>query len=223
MEYRKFAALIVKAAIMNVYIPVPCHEDWDSMKQEDKGRFCSLCQKKVIDFSGMTDDEVRHFFLNNGIQNTCGRFNQHQLAAPSLPHISLPRAWFEQLPVSRQLLYAIVLFFMLGISSCDFSGDRKATSPLTPAADTITAKATAGITPAPSAKTDTVTAPKPHKTKNRKYQAVEEELITGPDDYTIMGGIEAVTPNETAPAPPPELPIPPVTGKMIFVPDTSGR
>ena len=34
-------------------IPNPCHEDWNKMTPEDKGRHCSVCDKVVIDFTKM--------------------------------------------------------------------------------------------------------------------------------------------------------------------------
>lgn len=63
---------------IKVTIPEPCHEDWDKMLPEEKGKFCLSCQKTVVDFSTMTDQEIFNYFKeNNG--KTCGRFSENQL------------------------------------------------------------------------------------------------------------------------------------------------
>ena len=59
-------------------IPKPCHENWDAMTTEDKGRFCTSCQKTVMDFSNMSDRQVAEFFKKPK-ESVCGRFHQDQL------------------------------------------------------------------------------------------------------------------------------------------------
>ncbi len=60
-------------------IPTPCHENWDKMNPVEKGRFCDSCQKKVIDFSNMSDREIAIFFKKPSTGSVCGRFMQDQL------------------------------------------------------------------------------------------------------------------------------------------------
>lgn len=64
-----------------ISIPEPCHEDWNKMTAVEQGRFCSSCQKKVIDFT-MQDDEAIISFFNNYNGSACGRFNEEQLDRP---------------------------------------------------------------------------------------------------------------------------------------------
>ena len=59
-------------------IPRPCHEIWDSMKPSEKGKFCSSCQKTVIDFTEMSDRQIAEFF-KRPIGSVCGHFYQNQL------------------------------------------------------------------------------------------------------------------------------------------------
>ena len=59
-------------------IPKPCHENWNVMTPEDKGRFCASCQKTVIDFTNMSDRQVAEFFKKPA-GNVCGRFANDQL------------------------------------------------------------------------------------------------------------------------------------------------
>lgn len=59
----------------------PCHEDWSKMTTVEQGRFCSSCQKKVVDFTTQTDEEIISFF-NNYNGTACGRFTDDQLDRP---------------------------------------------------------------------------------------------------------------------------------------------
>lgn len=65
------------------HIPEPCHENWDSMTQQDKGRFCASCNKQVVDFSLMSDQQVLNYF-KNATGKTCGRFANDQLQRPMI-------------------------------------------------------------------------------------------------------------------------------------------
>src|SRR5688572_18266689 len=74
-------------------IPNPCHENWDQMTPMDKarpedqvgrGRFCGSCQKQVVDFTTMSDEQLVLFFKkqiqsSSGEGSVCGRFMQDQL------------------------------------------------------------------------------------------------------------------------------------------------
>ncbi len=62
-------------------IPTPCHENWNNMQPSEQGRFCLSCQKQVVDFSAMTDEELFNFFAKRTDQNICGRAMPDQLNA----------------------------------------------------------------------------------------------------------------------------------------------
>ena len=47
---------------MKIEINKPCHENWDAMTPNEKGAFCSLCKKNVVDFSQKTLSEIKDFF-----------------------------------------------------------------------------------------------------------------------------------------------------------------
>lgn len=57
----------------------PCHENWDAMTPQEKGRFCGSCQKEVIDFTGMNDQQLAQFFKKPSTGSVCGRFMSDQL------------------------------------------------------------------------------------------------------------------------------------------------
>ncbi|HRD37580.1 MAG TPA: hypothetical protein PLC65_03020 [Bacteroidia bacterium] len=50
---------------MKIEINKPCHENWDAMTPNEKGAFCLVCTKDVIDFSKQTLDEIKDFFLES--------------------------------------------------------------------------------------------------------------------------------------------------------------
>jgi hypothetical protein len=59
-------------------VPKPCHENWEAMTPEARGRFCAACQKTVIDFSTMSDSQIAAFF-KKPVDSVCGHFSQSQL------------------------------------------------------------------------------------------------------------------------------------------------
>jgi hypothetical protein len=79
---------------LQLQIPIPCHENWENMTPGDKGRFCSSCQKKVIDFSNMSDREIALFFKKSSTRSVCGRFIEEQLNRDiEIPRKRIP--WFK--------------------------------------------------------------------------------------------------------------------------------
>ncbi|MGJ8683734.1 MAG: energy transducer TonB [Nonlabens sp.] len=68
-------------------IPEPCHEDWNLMTPSDKGRHCSSCDKTVIDFTVMSDYEIKDFLLMNQGKKLCGHVKKSQL---DLIHVKVP-------------------------------------------------------------------------------------------------------------------------------------
>jgi len=68
---------------INIAIENPCHENWDQMTPETQGRFCSSCEKIVIDFSEMSDSEILQFFNKPKTEKICGRFKTEQLTHQS--------------------------------------------------------------------------------------------------------------------------------------------
>ncbi|OUR95058.1 hypothetical protein A9Q87_00515 [Flavobacteriales bacterium 34_180_T64] len=63
--------------VIQINIPKPCHEDWNKMTLEDKGRHCQVCEKTVIDFTKTTDEQIIKTLGAQG--SLCGRFKKNQL------------------------------------------------------------------------------------------------------------------------------------------------
>jgi hypothetical protein len=66
---------------IQIEIPKPCHENWDTMSPEQKGKFCGVCSKTVVDFSLMGDGQILET-LRKTTNGVCGRFNADQLERP---------------------------------------------------------------------------------------------------------------------------------------------
>jgi len=64
---------------MKIILPKPCHEKWETMTSQEKGRFCAVCSKTVRDFTNNSDDEILDYFSDHSSQNICGNFYESQL------------------------------------------------------------------------------------------------------------------------------------------------
>lgn len=94
-----------------IRIPEPCHEDWNKMQPEEKGRFCNSCNKTVLDFSNKTDVEIKSILDEQKNQQVCGHFKKSQVNRPLNYKID-----FNSLPknISTTKAFAIALFLVFG-------------------------------------------------------------------------------------------------------------
>ncbi|HEY8898268.1 MAG TPA: hypothetical protein VIM79_25750 [Niastella sp.] len=91
-----------------IRIPQPCRENWQNMTPKEQGRYCGSCEKIVIDFTRMSDNELLNFFTKAAGQPVCGHFANDQLNRKIKPattnnRFSLAYVW--------NLLLATALFF----------------------------------------------------------------------------------------------------------------
>ena len=75
-QYIKLAADMQN---IQLSIPEPCHQNWDTMTPTQQGRFCNACAKQVVDFSSMSDSQVLNYFSNIKNEKVCGRAYPDQL------------------------------------------------------------------------------------------------------------------------------------------------
>lgn len=107
-----------KPTIYSLTVPKPCHENWNEMTPNEKGRFCNQCSKTVIDFSKMSDRAIVQL-IETSTSKICGHFCSNQLSRP-LENYQIRRILsFYPLP---QLLSGLLL---LGTPSCNFSQTDK--------------------------------------------------------------------------------------------------
>ena len=78
---------------IQISVPNPCHEDWNKMTHQEQGRFCSRCQKCVLDFTGYTDEQLYNYLLAHKNERICGRVHISQtnraIQLPAQPHSAL--------------------------------------------------------------------------------------------------------------------------------------
>lgn len=107
-----------------VRIPEPCHEDWNKMTPDDKGRFCGSCSKSVFDFSNKTDIEIRDILLENKDKKVCGHFRRSQIDRPlniTIDLNNLPR----NMSITKMFTIALFLVFGTFLFSCtDINGKK---------------------------------------------------------------------------------------------------
>lgn len=80
-------------------VPEPCSEDWNTMPENEKGRYCAVCDKTLVNFADMSDEEVAKTIEDKKSkgEKVCGHFRNDQLNRPlhsvlqySRQYISLP-------------------------------------------------------------------------------------------------------------------------------------
>lgn len=99
-----------------IYIPNPCSENWNEMTPEEKGRFCSVCSKCVIDFTEKNSQEIQEIIEEKSNESVCGRFYNHQLNIEDSQTLKLKEKFFIYIPLSLQNsrislgLFSLILF-----------------------------------------------------------------------------------------------------------------
>lgn len=82
--------------ILQLRIPAPCGEDWERMDRGERGKFCLQCQKMVVDFTGMTDEEILGYFASmsrSDESRVCGRLLSGQLGRDLVPAPMQRNGW----------------------------------------------------------------------------------------------------------------------------------
>lgn len=103
-----------------ITIPKPCHENWNNMTVNEKGKFCDICTKTVIDFTKKSTIEVQEILLENKGKRICGHFNTNQLGSVN---IEIPNVIFsDNLSYTRIFTLALLLAMGTSIMSCKTDG-----------------------------------------------------------------------------------------------------
>jgi hypothetical protein len=101
----------------SISIPKPCHENWNAMTNEEKGKFCAVCSKSVIDFTLMKEQEVHDFIIEHKTQKICGRFRNEQITSNF--KLNIPRsAIFQKRSFSKAFLLSLFIVMGTSLFSC---------------------------------------------------------------------------------------------------------
>ncbi len=107
-----------------ISIPEPCSENWNKMTPTDTGRFCQQCTKNVIDFTGMTNEEISLYLMQHKEERVCGRFKQQQLSSIT---IQIPqKVLLSQTQFRKMFLLALLFSMGTTLLSCsDKAGNKQ--------------------------------------------------------------------------------------------------
>jgi hypothetical protein len=114
--------------MLKITIPKPCHQDWEAMTPNQQGRHCTACAKTMVDFSLLSYEEVKQFFLHEKKEKVCGRFKQDQLhriiiALPvNVLQITMPR--WKQFLTACLLVFSSMLFYCDALIDTNIKGNR---------------------------------------------------------------------------------------------------
>lgn len=197
------------------FIQSPCEANWDAMTPQEGGRFCSLCTKKVVDFTEASTEEIISY-LKQSSDRVCGRVKVEQVfmnKVKTLEHMYFKLYQYSTLTFKpyfykKSLLFGASLFgILLGLQSCN-------STPQESTVGKILQKNTFSLTPSCS----------PEQLGGMRTEV--GEMVATPPPPLKMGELPApqqIMGDIALPEPPPQVvPDPPeVLGKMIAPPSHS--
>jgi hypothetical protein len=108
---------------LKIKVPNPCSQDWGNMNQEEKGRHCSSCDKIVVDFTSMGNDELKAYFKKHSEQRTCGHFLKSQLTHVEVKNhhfLYKVKNKFQQINLSPVRQISLILIgLLMTIAGCN--------------------------------------------------------------------------------------------------------
>ena len=99
-----------------VIIPEPCHESWEKMTPTQTGRHCNSCEKTVVDFTAMSNDEIIVYLSERKQERVCGRFEGKQVRQPVV--VTAQYLVSGHWSVTQAIRLAIFIVFSSSLFSC---------------------------------------------------------------------------------------------------------
>lgn len=109
---------------MRIAINEPCTENWNAMTPTEKGAFCQMCAKEVIDFTHRSPEEIRDMLGTalSSRQNTCGRITNAQL---DQFNDEFP-GWRNEREAFRTVfVFSLIAVFGLTLFSCNSTASKE--------------------------------------------------------------------------------------------------
>jgi hypothetical protein len=103
-----------------IELPDPCNADWNTMTHIDNGKFCSSCNKAVIDFTTWDVKEIIRY-LESKNEKTCGHFTTLQVATHKPKHHQYLFNIYQQtekkitIPVLKKTILSIIIVGMIAV------------------------------------------------------------------------------------------------------------
>lgn len=97
---------------IQISIPKPCSEDWSKMTPTERGRFCAMCTKEVVDFTKMSDEQLAKY-ISHSENSICGHIRKNQLNR-AIDILGEPKSQIQCRPWFERILAATVFLFTLG-------------------------------------------------------------------------------------------------------------
>lgn len=104
---------------LEIKIDRPCSEKWDSFEKRGLNGYCGSCQKVVVDFTKMSDREIKEYFLKMKGADVCGRMRGNQQKVYTT---SKSKSWK---PLASTLLAGVALFFTGHTATAQRQKDKK--------------------------------------------------------------------------------------------------
>ena len=98
-----------------ISIPQPCRENWNEMSRCEQGAFCKACSEIVVDFTKLSDEEIKSYFLRHREQKTCGRVRPDQLIAAENV---LPQLLASRISFWKKFLAIVFILFNGFLTGC---------------------------------------------------------------------------------------------------------
>ncbi|WP_430410760.1 hypothetical protein [Kordia sp.] len=100
-----------------------CSEQWDNMKPNEKGSFCNVCSKNVIDFTKLSQLEISEK-IKNSRGEICARLTKKQLETP-LIDFEIQKKY--SLPYSN-IAASLLLASTLAVGQTAYAQNQKAST-----------------------------------------------------------------------------------------------
>lgn len=65
-----------------LFIENPCSEKWSKMRPDAVGRYCTVCNTTVVDFTNKTEQEILNYFAANDEKHICGKYRAEHVSTP---------------------------------------------------------------------------------------------------------------------------------------------
>lgn len=114
-----------------ISVQQPCSQDWQSMQPIERGRHCLSCQKSVVDFTTMTDQEV-YLHLAQASGKVCGRFRPTQLKQYRAQHVPRPASSWQRYLLSLSAVLGLGRLETIPVQAQGITEQRVAKQQITP-------------------------------------------------------------------------------------------